>query len=177
MDRTQPTPNILAHLKGGDRRSVRNVALVVKLVLADESLLPELIRGLEDSDPVVKMRSADALEKITVTHPRLLQPFKRLLINRIARDSQQEIRWHLAQIFPRLRLTKLETDQIVTLLQGYLHDKSSIVRSFSMQALADFASKDEKLKPAVIELIKELVEIGTPAMRARGKKLLKRLTQ
>jgi len=44
-----------------------------------------------------------------------------------------------------------------------------------MQALADLAMRDELLLARVVPLIDRLTQTGTPAMRARGRKLLKQL--
>lgn len=49
------------------------------------------------------------------------------------------------------------------------------MKTFAMQALADLARRDPKLLPAVTLHLRELTVIGTPAMKARGKKLLARL--
>jgi hypothetical protein len=58
---------------------------------------------------------------------------------------------------------------------GYLEDESSIVRTFSMQALADLAVHDARLRSQVTPLIEGLTKTGTPAMRSRGRKLLGQL--
>src|SRR5260370_27140346 len=58
---------------------------------------------------------------------------------------------------------------------GYLEDKSSMVKTFSMQALADLAAQDEQLLEQVAPLIERLTRTGTPAMKSRGRKLLKQL--
>jgi hypothetical protein len=61
---------------------------------------------------------------------------------------------------------------VVEILVKYTQDKSRIVKTFSMQALADLAAEEQSLCPRVIGLLEELVETGSPAMRNRGQKLL-----
>jgi hypothetical protein len=56
---------------------------------------------------------------------------------------------------------------------GYLSDESSIVKTFSMQALADLAARDGRLLAQVMPLIQRLTQTGTPAMKSRGRKLIK----
>jgi hypothetical protein len=85
------------------------------------------------------------------------------------------LRWHVAQLLPRLRLTSAEKETAVNILIGYLKDTSSIVRTFSMQALVDLAAQDEQLLEKVTPLIERLTRTGTPAMKSRGRKLLKQL--
>jgi hypothetical protein len=50
------------------------------------------------------MRAADAAEKISRDRVILLQPDKRLLLGLLAETTQQEMRWHLAVMVPRLKL-------------------------------------------------------------------------
>ncbi len=166
---------LLKKLQGGDRRSIGRVEAVVDNVLATPSLFAELINGLFVVDPVVRMRTADAVEKITVDQPERLQLYKRKLIRLAGQTDQQEIRWHMAQILPRLTLKPDERKTIVDILYTYLNDKSKIVVTFALQALADLAVADKKLRPRVIRVLEELTETGSPAIKNRGRKLLEKL--
>ena len=167
--------NILKKLEGGDRRSIGRVNEVVAEVLNDPSLFKVVFNGMLDDDPLIRMRSADAVEKITVQHPEYLRPFKRKLIHEVSKIEQQEVRWHIASMFPRLDLSKEERKVVVKILLDYLNDKSKIVKTFSMQALADMAEKDTGLRSKMIPVIEKLTKTGSPAMKSRGQKLLKRL--
>jgi hypothetical protein len=46
-----------------------------------------------------------------------------------------------------------------------------------MQGLADLATKDPSLRKKLTPLLEELTEIGTLAMRARGRKILQHLNR
>jgi hypothetical protein len=59
---------ILRKLEGSDRRSIGRVDEVVTAVIKKPSFFNELIGGLFVEDPVVRMRAADAIEKITLDH-------------------------------------------------------------------------------------------------------------
>jgi hypothetical protein len=166
--------DILEKLRGGDRRSIGRSDEVVRLVSHNPCLFSGLFRGMLDPDPIVRMRAADAVEKITSTHKDWLQPYKNDLLGKIARYPQQETRWHVAQMLPRLRMSPHERDTASSILFGYLEDKSSIVRTFSMQGLADLAMEDVRLRKRVIPLLEFLTATGSPAMRSRGRKLLAR---
>ena len=163
-------------LIGGDLRSIGRAEEVAQDILQDPKLFGEVFEGLLDDDPRVRMRSADALEKISSRHPEYLQPFKNRLINEISKIEQQEVRWHVAQMFSYLEVNRTERDEIVRILLSYLDtDKSKIVKVCSMQTLTDFADKDEAIRFPVIGKLREIVEIGSPAMVNRAKKLLARL--
>ena len=169
--------DVLKKLEGGDRRSIGKANEVVAEVLNDPSLFEAVFNAMLSDDPIIRMRSADAVEKITAKHPEYLQPYKRKLIQQVAKIEQQEVRWHVAQMFPRLELSKEERAVIVEILLDYLNDKSKIVKTFSMQALADFAERDASLRFKVSQLLEELTRMGSPAMQSRGRKLLEKLNR
>jgi len=169
------TADILKKLAGGDRRSIGRVSEVVADVLNDPTLFEVVFHGMLSDDPIVRMRSADAVEKITAKHPESLQPHKTTLIQQVAKIEQQEVRWHVAQLVPRLELSEEERAVVVEILLGYLSDQSKIVKTFSMQALADLAEQDASLRFQVIPLLEELTKSGSPSMKSRGRKLLEKL--
>lgn len=169
--------DLLALLRGADRRSIGRADEVVVAVLKQPGLFPELIAGLWDIDPVVRLRAADAVEKVSRKQPELLHPFKAELLGLLAEASQQELRWHLAQMAPRLPFTRKERLRAASLLKDYLKDRSSIVKTFAMQALADLANADPALLPQTIEVLEQAMRAGTPAMRARARKLLAQIAR
>jgi hypothetical protein len=77
----------------------------------------------------------------------------------------------------RLKLTAKERAVATDILFDYLRDRSSIVKTFTMQGLAALASADPRLREKVLPLLRELTEVGTPAMRVRGRKLLQHLNR
>jgi hypothetical protein len=167
--------DVLAKLRGGDRRSIGRVKEVVAQVLDNPALFEGVFHGMLNKDPVIRMRSADAVEKITASHPEYLEPHKEKFIQEVAKIDQQEVRWHVAQMFPRLNVSDKERAAILGILLDYLHDRSKIVKTFAMEALATFAEKDTRLRPQVITLLDDLTRKGSPAMKSRGRKLLARL--
>ncbi|MFY9270167.1 MAG: hypothetical protein WAO55_10525 [Candidatus Manganitrophaceae bacterium] len=167
----------LQQMKGGDRRSIGAVPEVVKQVITDPSLFPVLFDGMTDPDPLIRMRCADAIEKITAGHPEYLSPYKRRLIQLAGAAKQQEVRWHMAQLLSRLELSRPERRRVVEILSDYLVDTSKIVKTFSMQTLADIAAQDLELRGPIIARLEKLTRTGSPAMKSRGRKLLARLKQ
>jgi hypothetical protein len=164
--------NIVEKLRGGDRRSVGRSDEVAQEISANPKLFAQVLAAVLDANPLTRMRAADAIEKASAISPKLLQPHKRIILRKIAVIPQQEVRWHVAQILPRLKLTPKERDQAVSILFDYLEDKSSIVKTFAMQALADFAQTDSNLRKRVIPILEFLTANGSAAMRSRGRRLL-----
>lgn len=167
---------LLEQLAVGDMRTTGKSAEITASVLKRPKLFDEVFDAMWQSDnPGVRMRASNVCETISRTRPDLLQPRKRDLFQRVAPIPQQEVRWHVCQMLPRLKLTRAERRRAYAIMASYLDDKSSIVRAFAMQAMADFAKQDATLMPQTIALIEELTKTGTPAMRSRGRKLLEDL--
>jgi hypothetical protein len=165
---------IAAMLKGSDRRSIGRSDEVARLVLKEPRRFRELIQCLWDENLVVRMRAADASEKVSAKKPRLLDRHKAELLGLLTEAEQIELRWHLAAMIPRLHLTAPEREHAVAALHRYLNDRSSIVKTCALQGLADLAGDDASLRSSVKQLLEEAVQSGTPAMRARARNLLKK---
>ena len=82
--------DLLALLAGADRRSIGRADEVSGMVLKRPALFPELMAGLWNADPVVRMRAADVAEKVSRKQPELLQPFKAELLGLLREASEQE---------------------------------------------------------------------------------------
>lgn len=170
-------PALLAMLRGGDRRSIGRSEEAAAEVLADPTLFRHLVKAMQAPDPVVRMRAADAAEKVTRHNPVLLTGHKKKFLGPLANLGQKEVRWHVAQMIPRLPLNPRERKRAVEILTWYLEDPSSIIRTSAMQALTDIAVADRRLRGSIVKTIARLTETGTPAIRARGKKLMARLKE
>jgi hypothetical protein len=162
-----------AMLEGTDRRSIGRSDEVAQIVLKRPQRFRELIKCLWNENPVLRMRAADAAEKVSYQKPRLLDGYKAELLGLIAEEEQIEVRWHLAAMVTRLRLTPAERQRAAKALQRYLDHRSSIVKTFALQTLSALARVDAALRPNAKQLLEESVQSGTPAMKARARKLLK----
>lgn len=81
-------------------------------------------------------------------------------------------------MFSYLNLEKNERKRVITMLFSWIESSSSkIVKVNSMQTLADFAEIDSKLRPLIINKLKELTRSGSPAIISRGRKLIEKLTR
>jgi hypothetical protein len=160
-------------LSGGDRRSIGKSNQVVAQILERPDRFAELIEWSDDA--IVRMRAADAAEKISVQRPELLAPFKAELLGCADETTQAEIRWHMALMLPRLPLSAGERERARVRLREYLSDRSSIVKTFALQGLAELAMGDAAREGEMMDLLQKVGRTGTPAMKARSRKLLLRL--
>jgi hypothetical protein len=174
MNPSSRTPEnaLLRKLQGGDRRSIGRVPGVVQQVFKQPQLVAELLPALSHDDPVVRLRAGDVLEKVSRIHPEWLQPSRSYLLELAAIATDQEVRWHLAQLLPRLNLTSPQRLKLAALLDDYFTDASAIVRVSALQALADLAGLDSTLRRRALARVRSSLRQGGPAERARARKLL-----
>jgi len=170
-----PQTRLSSILQGGDRRSLGQANYVAALILGQPKRFPELLQCLWCDDPVTRMRAADAAEKISTQSAGLLRPFKAELLGLAQETNQQELRWQLALMIPRLPLTPAERKRVVALFKEFLNDRSSIVKTCALQGLAELARNNRELLPEAIGIMEQASRTGTPAMKARARKLLPQL--
>jgi HEAT repeat protein len=80
MNERLTAKTLLALLAGGDRRSIGRANQVVAAVLHSPETFPQLMKELWSTDSLVRMRAADAVEKISRQKPELLRPYKNELL-------------------------------------------------------------------------------------------------
>jgi hypothetical protein len=164
-------------LQGSGRISIGRAEEVAALVLAQPGTFPRLMECLWDGDPGVVNRAAHALERVTRDgQPRplaQLNSWKTSLLGLLPDAAENKLRWHLALIVPRLTLTRPECARAAAALQSWLEDQSSsIVKTMSLQGLADLTRQNPALAPVVLDLLRIHGRSGTAAMRARSRILL-----
>lgn len=160
-------------LQGGDRRSIGSSNQIVAIVLQNPRRFSELIECLWSDDPVIRLRAADASEKVSAKRPELLARFKAELLGLAEEAVQAELRWHLALMLPRLPLDRAELERARRTLRRYLSDRSSIVKTCAIQGMTELAKGDAVWEAELIDLLERSSRTGTPAMKARSRKLLK----
>lgn len=158
--------------KGGDRRSIGKSNEVVPLINSQEKF-DELIAGLSYADRKVVMRTADAVEKITVRHRGYLEKHKKTILDLCHTASEIELKWHLAQLVSRLKLNKREFDKTWALLTNWAKDnaESKIVRVFSIQALYDLLQRRPGFSRDFTKTISIMEKEEVPSINARIRKL------
>jgi hypothetical protein len=145
------------------------------LLLERPRLAAQVVECLWSSDMGVANRAADALERASYKNPELLAPWKDALLGRMVDAEANKLRWNLALTIPRTRLSVAETERVAAVLRRWLDDKSSLVKTASMHGLAGLAQWNPAMLLEVLDLLRVLSRSGTPAMRARGRILLKNL--
>ncbi len=163
---------------GGHANSLGRVNEVIKVVLDDKSRLDELYNCLFEDDAWVRMRAADALEKICREHPEWLLPYVDRFPKELAVSSQPSIQWHLAQIYREVTLTPAQKQFAAQWLEELLSTKEVdwIVAANAMDTLARFVGEGSFSKDALLTLLKVQQQHKSKSVVKRANKLLATLS-
>lgn len=166
-------PTIYDLLTGNDLRSIGKSNEVVRLVTSDPILFDEVFQGIFHEDKVVRARCADAIEKIAVRFPTMIQKKKTAILKNLYKFQQKEVMWHIALMIGYLKLSPKELVKAFDVLYKWLNTSDSIiVKVACMQSLAIHAMKNKKLLKSVRDEIEKQMITGAPAIKARGRCLL-----
>ncbi|MFC4873154.1 hypothetical protein [Negadavirga shengliensis] len=159
-------------LKGDDRRSIGMADQVVEHV-NDQQTFDELFREFYNTDRMVVMRAADAIEKITLRKPDYLKTHKDDILMLCHRAEYIELKWHLALLVSRLDLTKKEAANVWNTLTNWVTDKkeSKIVRVNALQGLYNILQSNKELTEDFRLILQEVERENIPSINARIRKL------
>lgn len=163
-------------LAEGDKRTVRKVDAAFQLLCSHPALLEEIIEMIQGASEALAMRAADCLEKFNREHVDQVEKYKDDLIHILVEVSQKEVRWHLAQILPRLQLSQ---DDLEVASKVWIHDfynsKSAIVRVESLQALFNIRDRYAKALPELKKALESAASADSPAVKTRAAILIRSL--
>ena len=161
-------------LKGGDLRSIGRSNKIASSIDNQESF-DELFQQLFHPDRKVVMRSADAVEKITLKNPAFLKQHKASILKLVETARHIELKWHLALIASRLELARREFRKVWQILTDWANNKkeSKIVRVNSMQGLFNLLQTNQELKQDFNLTLNRIEKENIPSINARIKKIKK----
>ena len=121
------------------------------------------------------MRTADAIEKVTLRKPEYLLKYKPELLQLLTTADNIEFKWHLAQLIPRLELTEHELANAWLCLTAWATDQreSKIVRVNALQALFDLLQFEPGLLATYEAILAQVETEHVPSINARLKKIRK----
>ena len=157
-------------------RSIGQTNKVASLIGNQESF-DELFPQLFHPDRKVVMRSADAIEKITLKNPAFLKQHEASILKLIETAKHIELTWHLALIAYRLHLTKRQFGKVWQILIDWANDKkeSKIVRVNSIQGLFNLLQTKQELKQDFNLTIRQIKKENIPSINARIRNIKKQI--
>lgn len=164
---------------GGHANSLGKANEVIALVLNDKSLFNELFQCLFYDDAWVRMRAADALEKICRDHPDWIEPYIPAIQSKLSDTNQQaSIKWHIAQIYPQVTLTKPQKEHAFTWLKTQVSttEVDWIVAANCLKALLIFMERGDITQAALVKFLKVQQHHSSKSVAKKATKMLGELS-
>ncbi len=141
-----------------------------------DAVCADLLRKVTGAEKTVAERASRMLKKISEVDRSALYSFRDSLIREAVSARDLRVQWNLLTVLGRLPLQGKEKALVVDLCLQRLEDASSLNRTFALQALMDLSEEDRALRARVLPLVRRFAEsetLGSPALRARARRLLK----
>lgn len=163
-------------LSGGDRRSLGR-APVLSQRLKTTKDLDRLFPFIYSSDRTVAMRAIDTLEKATRTNPGYLLGRGSELVNFARNTSNKEIKWHIAQLLPRITWSSQQYQKVFALLNYWASNpnESKIVRANALEAMHDMCVRttNKRIKVMFRKALRTAERNPIPSIAARARRIRK----
>lgn len=163
-------------LSGGDRRSLGRAPIVLKS-LKNEKDLNQLFQLIHSNDRTVAMRAIDTLEKATRLNPSFLFTHGNDLVDFGRFTSNKEIKWHVAQLLPRITWSPSQYQRVFALLNYWTSNpnESKIVRANALEAMYDLCRQttNKRVKVLFRNALRKAERNRVPSIAARARKIRK----
>ena len=166
--------NFTTLLLGGDLRTLKKNSAVIQRV-RDQDSFDELFVLMFHHERALAMRAADAVEKITATHPEYLELHRKQLLSLLKSADHKELKWHVAQLVSRITLSDKDREDVWHMLTYWAlnSNESKIVRVNSLQGLFDISRQVPSLRKDFEKTLNSLEHELIPSLQARIRKLKK----
>jgi len=168
--------DILDKLGEGNKIEAQQINKAVEEVMQDWSLFNLVFDSIFSDNKILQLRSPQVIIKVAETRRQLLQNRKPDIIQNLGHFNTTESRWYMALLIGMIDLDGDEVAKSLDTLLLWLDQEShKFVKVNCMQGLADIAIAHPEFKEEVKIVISEEMEKGSASIKARGRKLLKRL--
>ncbi|MBD2466019.1 hypothetical protein H6G89_34090 [Oscillatoria sp. FACHB-1407] len=165
-------------LAGGHPNSLGRTIEVVDIVLADSTRLSDLYNCYFSTDEIVRLRTSNAIKRISLENPEWLIPYIDKLISEISNINQPSAQWTLANLFQTLSIFMSESQRNSSkrILQKNLETHTDwIVLNNTMDTLSKWAEKDLTLKEWLLPHLERLAHDPRKSVAGRAKKIKAKL--
>lgn len=161
-------------LAGGHPNSLGRTLEVVEAVLADRSRLQELFECYRSKDPVVRLRTSNALKRVDAERHDWLIPLIDSLIDEVGCLDQPSAQWTLAQLFLRLgpAMSPGQSARALAVLKRNLEQHNDwIVLNATMEMLFQWSRDRPELRDWLRPHLQRLQKDPRKSVGGRAKKL------
>ena len=165
-------------LTGGHPNSLGNTIEVVDTVLAHSEKLEELYACYFSSDETVRLRTSNALKRVSKERPEGLIPYIDGLLRDVSQIEQASTKWTLANLFETLApyMSGEQKARAKDVLKENLasHDDWIVLKNTS-QTLGEWAKEDADLRGWLVPHLERLSKDNRKTVSKTAAKYLKAL--
>lgn len=164
---------------GGKSNSLGRVNDVIQEVFSDKTLVEELYACMFSENAWVRMRAADAFEKVCREYPERIEPYIDRIQKELSGSRQPSIQWHIAQIYQEVSLTDEQKKGALKWLTDLLSTKEIdwIVAANAMTALVYFTKRGNFTKKKLIRLLEIQLSHKSNAVRKKANKFIDEISK
>lgn len=165
-------------LTGGHPNSLGRTIEVVDIVLANSTRLLDLYNCYFSADEIVRLRTSNAIKRISLENPEWLIPYIDKLISEISNINQPSAQWTLANLFQTLSdfMSESQRNDSKRILQKNLETYTDwIVLNNTVDTLSKWAKKDSTLKEWLLPHLERLAHDPRKSVAGRAKKIQTKL--
>jgi hypothetical protein len=167
-----------AMLTGGHPNSLGRTIEVVDLVLANPDRLIDLYNCYFSTDEIVRLRTSNAIKRISREQPAWLVPYIDRLITEISAIQQASTQWTLADLFQTLAgaMSAQQRTKALKILQRNLENATDwIVLNNTMETISEWAKTDLELKEWLSPHLERLSKDSRKSVAGRAQKIKAKL--
>lgn len=167
-------------LAGGHPNSLGRTVEVVEAVLADPLRMRELVACYDNGDPVVRLRTSNALKRIEAVDGGLVASYLPRILAKAIHIDQPSVHWTLAQLFRRQNLTdhrwrRIEGTALELLKRNLTRYDDWIVLTQTIATLEVWAQDDAELRRWLRPQLERLAHDPRKSVATKATRALKTL--
>ena len=121
----------------------------------------DLLDAIVHPDPYVRITAAKIADSISEEEPEIVNDFKNVLIYKVSKVEQLEVRRYVIRIIPRMELSEREYVDVAHILREYVHSYDDEILGLCRSAIDVFLNKDypeSLVKRRFFHLLQDLKE-------------------
>ena len=151
---------------------------IVNYVGDDKKRFRELITAFLEGEYRLTQRAAWPLSYCGTAHPKWILSYTQKLLNKLREPNiHNAVKRNILRVWQNCDLHEKYAGEIYDVCNGYLHslEEPIAIRVFAMSVMANLCKKFPELSPELKMMVEDMIPFGGPAIRSRGKKVLKEL--
>jgi hypothetical protein len=165
-------------LMGGHPNSLGRTVEVVEAVFANPTRLLDLYQCYFSVDAVVRLRTSNAIKRISRENPEWLVPYLDRFISEISEIDQASAQWTLAELFETLAgfMSETQRNSAQNILKRNLETSTDwIVLNNTMETLSEWAMTDASLMTWLLPYLERLSHDSRKSVAGRAQKIRAKL--